>query len=43
MIDGLSFAAFLRIATMIVVPASRGSAMEIDLHWLGRSGGCAAF
>ena len=29
MIDGLSFAAFRRIATMIVVPAPRGSAMEM--------------
>ena len=29
MIDGLSFAAFRRIATMIVVPGSRGSGMEV--------------
>jgi hypothetical protein len=29
MIEGLSFAVFRRVATMIMVPAPRGSAMEM--------------
>jgi hypothetical protein len=29
MIEGLSFASFRRVATMIMVPAPRGSAMEM--------------
>jgi hypothetical protein len=29
MIEGLSFAVFRRVATMIMVPATRGSAMEM--------------
>jgi hypothetical protein len=29
MIDGLSFASFRRVATMIMVPAPRGSAVEM--------------
>jgi hypothetical protein len=29
MIEGLSFASFRRVATMIMVPAARGSAMEM--------------
>ena len=50
MIEGLSFASFRRIATMIMVPAasSRGSAMEmlsigsVDLSDAQRSDACAA-
>lgn len=42
MIEGLSFAAFRRIATMIVVPAAaRRLAMEM-IPRFGRSVGCAA-
>lgn len=29
MIEGLSFASFRRVATMIMVPAARGAAMEM--------------
>ena len=29
MIEGLSFASFRRVATMIMVPSARGSAMEM--------------
>jgi hypothetical protein len=29
MIEGLSFASFRRVSTMIMVPAARGSAMEM--------------
>jgi hypothetical protein len=29
MIEGLSFASFRRVATMMMVPAARGSAMEM--------------
>src|ERR1700757_3992505 len=42
MIEGLSFAAFRRIATMVVVPAAaRSLAMEM-IPRFGRSVGCAA-
>ena len=35
MIEGLSFPAYRRVATMIMVPAG-GSAMEMGFHWFGR-------
>ena len=43
MIEGLSFAAFRRVATMIMVPATaRRSSARDDFHQLGRSFRCAA-
>jgi hypothetical protein len=43
MIEGLSFAAFHRVATMIMAPAAGRSAIEmISIGSVGRFGGCAA-
>jgi len=44
MIEGLSFASFRRVATMIMVPAAAPPRLDNgdDFHWLGRSGGCTA-
>jgi hypothetical protein len=43
MIEGLSFAAFHRVATMIMTPAAGRSAIEmISIGSVGRFGGCAA-
>ena len=41
MIEGLSFAAFRRVATMIKVPAEASRVRSSDLDRLGRSGGRA--
>jgi hypothetical protein len=42
MIEGLSFAAFRRVATMIEVPSGGRAGDRVDIDRISRSVGCAA-